>query len=434
MSNMSKNQWVYLRNALKKLIASDASSNQFIKKQLTAKKLLPPIFFHIKQRLFPFLNMKLMSSESFINWWVNYSHASSPYKEKSIPDLYPELVSMVNDFVKTESFKNTSELWKYLAKCHIELLYEHGIGNFKQTIGSHSYEGMLSPDSILLEPIINDKISILVDSNQIFKKHDYYTLKDSIGFNIGTFMMLNYVINNCKIPLELVEESSFGNPTCVNYSGYSIAPAVLYSIMEIEFIMKHIEIPKNSTILEIGAGSGRVCISMLKVIDTINKYIIVDIPPALYISQCAVIHNFPEKRIFKFRPFLSFAEHKEEYDSADVVFISLEQLQFLPENSVHLSIAIDCLHEMEFDMIEQYFNHFDRLSKFLYFKCQIEQWAKTSKINLEMDNYPVKEHWYELKKEKCCIPNTYFHAIYALEFDYLKNHDDHLVGEETSLN
>ena len=94
-----------------------------------------------------------------------------------------------------------------------------------------------------------------------------------------------------------------------------------------------------------------------------------------------------------------------------------------------MSIAIDCLHEMKFDMIERYFSHFDRISKFLYFKCQINQWAKTSKIHLDMDSYPVKSHWGELKKEKCYIPNAYFHAIYCMESDHLKNHDCHIKEE-----
>ena len=84
---------------------------------------------------------------------------------------------------------------------------------------------------------------------------------------------------------------------------------------------------------------------------------------------------------------------------------------------------------MKFDMIERYFSHFDRISKFLYFKCQINQWAKTSKIYLDMDSYPVESHWGELIKEKCYIPNGYFHAIYCMESDHLKNHDYHIKEE-----
>ena len=49
--------------------------------------------------------------------------------------------------------------------------------------------------------------------------------------------------------------------------------------------------------------------------------------------------------------------------------------------------------------------------------------SKTSKIYLDMDSYPVKSHWCELKKEKCYIPNVYFHAIYCMESDHLKNHE-----------
>ena len=163
--------------------------------------------------------------------------------------------------------------------------------------------------------------------------------------------------------------------------------------------------------------------------NTVNISKLLKIPPALHISQCNITNYFSGKNIFEYRPFSSFLEIKEEFDSADIVFITPEQLQLIPENSVHLSLAIDCLHEMKCDTVELFFSHFDRISKFLYFKCQISQWAKTSKINLDMDSYPVKSHWVDLSKEKCYIPNSYFHANYCMRSNHLKQHDNHIKEE-----
>jgi putative sugar O-methyltransferase len=174
-----------------------------------------------------------------------------------------------------------------------------------------------------------------------------------------------------------------------------------------------LDLKSKTRFLEIGAGSGRTALSLLKLIVD-SKYIIVDIPPALYISQENIIQNIPHKRIFKFQNFTNLEEVKDEFNKADIIFLSPEQIKLIPDKYVDVAIAIDCLHEMISSDVEKYFKQFNRIATYLYFKCQNVQWAKTSKILLTIDSYPVRSHWEKIMHEKCYVPNDYFQAIYRM--------------------
>ena len=56
---------------------------------------------------------------------------------------------------------------------------------------------------------------------------------------------------------------------------------------------------KNSTILEIGAGSGRTTETIISLLDQDKKikYVIVDIPPAIYINFLRMKNNYPNKKL-----------------------------------------------------------------------------------------------------------------------------------------
>ena len=144
------------------------------------------------------------------------------------------------------------------------------------------------------------------------------------------------------------------------------------------------------------------------------NYTIVDIPPALFLCQSNLINTFENKKIFKYRNFKNFKDIKKEFISSDIRFLSPEQLTLIPNKFFDLSVAIDCLHEINKVQVEWYFSEFNRLSKNLFFKCQNNQWATFEKNKYSIDNYPVKNNWLKIIHEKCYIPNGYFNAIYKI--------------------
>ena len=374
------------------------------------KSILPPVLLDI-YRKFRVLTPKL-SPKEFKLWWLKYlpSHAHSN-------NLSQELIDMINYFIETKAFINDSGHWLYLCKSHIQLLVDNGIENYKQTIEKTEYCGEASLESRLIKPIINDTISIDIDTQMIFKSHDNCSINESIGHNISNVILLNYLVNN-KLGkyLDFMEEAEFGNPIFTNYNNKKISFALLNSILEVDVISKNIELKEEHRFLELGAGSGRTCIAICKAKKNI-KYIICDIPPALYISQENISQEFSEKKIFKFQNFKSFADVKNEIISAEIAFISPEQLQLIPDKYIDTSIAIDCLHEMTNKTVVEYFEQFNRISKTLYFKSQVKQWADwadKSHKPLDIDTYPIRDNWIKVLHERSIIPNDYFNAIYKM--------------------
>ena len=146
-----------------------------------------------------------------------------------------------------------------------------------------------------------------------------------------------------------------------------------------------------------------------------TKYIIVDIPPALFISQTHLSNAYNKKKIFFFRPFNTFEEVENEFYSSEIIFLMPDQLDLLPNKIVDLFLAIDCLHEMKKKQVQSYFDQVNRLAKHFYFKC----WEKTivpfDGITHLKKDYPIKSNWDKIYKEKCEVPSEYFEALYQIK-------------------
>ena len=372
------------------------------------KKLLPPILLEIKRKMFS-KNVPNISPEKFSKWWTQYS---PPLIREN--NISKDLTGMVDHFITTETFSKASGYWLYLCMDHIKLLVAHGVKNFKQNIEKIHYWGEASIDSRLIQTIINNPVHVEIDTQMIFKQHEYCSITESVQHNIANVMLLNYIFDN-KLHgyLELMEEPKFGNPITISYNNKNISFALLNSIIEVDVILKNIECNEGHSFLELGAGSGRTCIAMCKAKENV-KYVICDIPPALYISQENVSREFPEKDIFRFRVFESFDDIKEDFLSADIRFITPDQLELIPDKLISTSIAIDCLHEMTNESVVAYFEQFNRISDTLYFKSQVKQWADTSRKSLDIDTYPIRDNWSKILHERSVIPNDYFNAIYKM--------------------
>jgi len=381
------------------------------------KKILSFLLRHIKKLLkiilgkslfykFFYINVSVLSSKDFIKWWKEY---------KKFNKLDLDLQLMLDDLLTNQNFKNYSPYWNYLTQSHIKILNDSGVKNFKQTIERFHYSGEGAVGVKLLEPIWNDNILIQYDSAELLKKHDLCSEQESKQYNRANLILLNYLIKNkYHMYLEKLEEQQFGNPIIFNYQNKRYSFSLLSTILEISLIEKYIDLNQYNSILEIGAGSGRICDALMQINNNLN-YTIVDIPPALFISWSNLSNSFKNKKIFKYRNFKNFNEIEKEFISCDIRFLSPEQLELIPNKFFDLSIAVDCLHELNKAQVDKYFYEFNRLSKFCYFKCQNIQWAtfeKKEKYNI--NNYPVKSNWNKIIHEKCHIPNGYFHTLYKI--------------------
>ena len=227
-------------------------------------------FFSISEK-----NVSTLSAEEFINWW-------SDYQKKNIDN---DLKIMINDLVKNENFKNYSPYWNQLAQSHIKILTEEGFENFKQTIEKLHYWGEISAASMLIDPIKNKEVKIEYDKKELDKKHDFCSLEESKNINKTNLILINYLIENgYQKYLDIVSENSFGNSITFRYQDRNYSYALLNSLIDIDILKKNLRQNEYSSILEIGAGSGRLCNAFMQIDSKLN-HTICDIPPTLYIAQ-----------------------------------------------------------------------------------------------------------------------------------------------------
>jgi putative sugar O-methyltransferase len=169
------------------------------------------------------------------------------------------------------------------------------------------------------------------------------------------------------------------------------------------------------TICELGAGYGRNGFVFLKAFPKC-KYIIIDIPPALYISQHYLSSVFRDKKIFFFRPFDRFADVETDFNDADIVFLLPHQAEMLPAKSIDLFINISSLHEMKIDQIHAYFILIDKLTKeFFYSKQWWVSHNPADGITITPNDYPVPTKWKQLFFRKSTVQTYFFEAMYLLD-------------------
>jgi putative sugar O-methyltransferase len=216
--------------------------------------------------------------------------------------------------------------------------------------------------------------------------------------------------------LERLAEPTVGNPFPIHLDGRLISQDLANALLEYEAVREHFRPAPGTrpTICELGAGYGRNAFLFSQAIPG-ARYVIVDIPPALYVAERYLSEVFPEKKVLRWSCFESFSEIAEEYEAADFVFVLPHQAELLPPKSVDLFVNISSLHEMTMPQIEAYFALIDRLTAGYFYT---KQWFVSENpqdgIRVKHTDYPVRQHWRELYLRKTPVQPSFFEAMYAV--------------------
>jgi len=152
-----------------------------------------------------------------------------------------------------------------------------------------------------------------------------------------------------------IEEPPLGAPILLRRREQWISQDLAQSLLEfyrVKELVRQIDMPERPTLLELGAGYGRLAHVFLAAAPC--RYVIVDIPPALLVAKWYLSRLFPERRVFGFRAFRDFAEVRGEIEAAEIVFLSPNQLVLLPQGFFDLAMSISSLHEMSLAQIARY--------------------------------------------------------------------------------
>ena len=203
----------------------------------------------------------------------------------------------------------------------------------------------------------------------------------------------------------------------IKIDDYKVSLDKLASLFDIEKIEKAFGTKHNRTILEIGAGSGRIVDAYLSIYPD-NKYIICDVPPAIFITYKRVKARFPNKKI----SFCFDGNFEQEFEKNDITFIFPDQMSFI-NKKIDLVLAIDCFHEMDKKTIKFFFEKINNITNNLYFSI----WEKTKvsyskglvgKVNIldyENGDYSIPNNWKNSFKENLVFPSNQLGLGFKIE-------------------
>jgi len=336
---------------------------------------------------------------------------------------------MIDTFKKAPEIYQPSLFWQNLNRLHLEQLREDGYENFKRTLNLKYFNFMPAPRDVQFWNLI--RYWIANPTFQIFASQ----CKDTFLFKFGGIkgflarlfcsttlyklfvsMLWEYTRSVDKENLlGEIEEPLEGNPFRVYYKNRLISQDVCNSILEYYSIINQIpsSVKSSLSIAELGAGYGRVAFIFLKTLKC--KYVIFDIPPALYVAQRYLGSIFPELKIFNFRDFGSYTEIKPEYENADLCFFTPNQLELLPELQFNLFLNISSLHEMRLDQTSNYFSLINKYTRGYFYT---KQWLKSKNpddgVIICYDDYPVPPSWKLVFFKKHPIQSRFFEALYEI--------------------
>ena len=386
------------------------------------KSLIPPAFIYIFNRL-PVHNFK--------NFWK---------KNKNSSLVKEELKKMIDFFITSESYKYVSNYWNYLNIQNMKQIFENdnNINNFSTSIALNYYTFIDVTENQVYKTITNVENEIFSSKIHFFKKHKNLNYVQSMKYNFLTFLLfLNLIKINYYEKLKLLGDEgyvSFGDPY-IEIEGIKVTSDKINSLFDYDKINRFCNLNHQKIILEIGAGSGRTSQSIM----TFNsncKYVICDIPPALYISYERLKKVFKNKKIGLLYDYQnnnqkvklmggggsSEQDLNTQINHYDISFIMPHQLSLLNNRFFDLTIAIDCLHEMDKKTINKYINNINKISKLFYFSV----WRKTNvpfsgifnrfsnNLNYYSNDYNLPKNFKKEFEEDLIFPSNFISSGYRI--------------------
>lgn len=334
------------------------------------------------------------------------------------------IMKMMNDLKSAPKIYSVSKYWIEINKSHIKEIQNLGLSNFKRSINIAYFNwgvtGLIMQHlHMVLIQIIKGNLKPLVASRYVEKKIKSNSINieplSKLFYRIFIAYLYDYVrkVDHRNL-LVKISEPKFGNPFLIMYRNNLISQDLCNSMHEFYSITDNLELKSKFNVAELGAGYGRLAYVFLKALPE-SKYCIIDIPPALYISQEYFKKVFPDKKLFLFRSFHNFKEIEKEFNESQIRFILPHQVRYIPRGFFDLFINISSLHEMRRDQIDNYLKQANRVTKgYIYTKQWRKSFAKDNNFIREQD-YPIPKDWKIVYQRRHPIQNMFFEALYRVK-------------------
>jgi putative sugar O-methyltransferase len=352
---------------------------------------------------------------------------SLPLKNADRFACFPELDEMLADMRRAPVVHQPSPHWQGLGAEQAHQLHKWGFENFKRTIGIRYFSWRL-PGILAHQfaPVVAhwmrhpDRSVFHADFPQFDRPcgegiHSMSAVEAWL-YKVYVAMLGNLVASQDPWRLfQLVEEPTQGNPFAVRRHDRWISQDLCNSIHEF-YCGWDCDAwgSRPAAVAEIGAGYGRLGHVFLTALPQAS-YCIIDLPPALFLAQEYLSRLFPQETIFRYRPFSSFAEVRDEFEASRIRFLMAHQIELLPDKFIDLMINISSLHEMTREQICGYYQQIDRLCRGRFYTKQwIRSRARENEFVIRQDEYPVPAAWTLLRQRRHPIQRWFYDELYEI--------------------
>ena len=217
--------------------------------------------------------------------------------------------------------------------------------------------------------------------------------------------------------LDRLQEPELGRPMIVRHRGRAITQDLANGALEYAAVAKYVPADRLAAprILEIGGGYGRL-MWMWLTLHPDAKGIMVDIPPALALSQRYLTRLFPERSVARFRPDADLDELHAEVMRSDLAFLTPNQFEQLAPLQADIALNVSSLHEMTPEQVARYLDLLDRHAAggFFYTK-QWRLWENTvDNVVADREKYPYPARWRRVYDRVHPVQVRFFEALFAL--------------------
>jgi len=333
---------------------------------------------------------------------------------------YVDMHQIIKLHANASPLYRASKLWQSHFVRHNRLLRQNGISNFKRSVNLGYFQWKIGfrDDQLVSSLRYVNTFAVL---KNFLKIRITSPLTDDVGgiqqnrfiyrFFMASLLEVTKTVDHHNL-LDTIKEPAAGNPWQVFYGDRLISQDLCNSLIEYSSITKNIAPSAPLVVGELGAGYGRLAYVFLKAHRNV-KYVIFDIPSAIFISQWYLSNVFPDKNIFRVKSFRNFEEIREEYEQSDIAFFLPEQMELFPEKHFNLFITISTLGEMKADQIRNYFSQIDRLTRgYFYTKQWIVSVNPNDDIVISQADYPVPPTWKNIYERPVVVQKSFFEALY----------------------
>lgn len=335
---------------------------------------------------------------------------------------------MTADVLEGPSVLRPSPFWRGLNARHRQELEDWGFENFKRTLNTQYFNwrmlGIIAHQSTVFRDWLRHPDLEVFGAgfpDPSFRGPLIAAFNPPSAWLYKTFVAMYADLVRRRDTLQLmdsIQEPDLGNPFTIVHRERAVSQDLCNSLHELYSIFcpdPASAMESAPHVMELGAGYGRlayVCLSASRRL----SYTIVDIPPALYVSQRYLSAVLPDLPVFRYRRWTDYGAIRQEFERARIRFLLPQQAEQLPRKSVDVFVNISSLHEMTREQVTHYFGLMDALC---HGRVYVKQWRRSrtpiNGVTFGEHDYPVPQTWRVRFHRRHPIQSWFFEALFDVE-------------------